>query len=73
MRPRPDPRAKIIEGEIYGAPVPGGWPNRGPFQVLAHALGRVFSRRKSAAHSETHRPTAGVDPEGPNAQHQPDE
>ncbi len=68
----PDRRAKIIEGEIYGAPVPGGWPNRGPFQVLGHALGRVFSRRNSKAHPEAQRPPAGANPEAPNAQHQPD-
>jgi len=39
--------AKITEGEIYGAPVPGGWPNRGPFRVVGEAVGRLFRRRES--------------------------
>ena len=37
-------QARITEGEIYGAPVPGGWPNRGPFRVVGDALGRLFRR-----------------------------
>ncbi len=49
--------AGITEGEIYGAPVPGGWPNRGPFRVVGDALGRIFPRRKSATREEvTSRP-----------------
>lgn len=55
---KPDPHAKIIEGEVYGTPVPGGWPDRGPFQVLGHALGRVFRRRNSRAHAKVRRPPA---------------
>jgi hypothetical protein len=39
--------ARITEGEIYGAPVPGGWPNRGPFRVVGEALARLFGRRDS--------------------------
>ena len=54
-----DPNAKITDGEIYGAPVPGGWPGRGPFQVLGDALGRVFSRRKSTDGAEARRRPAG--------------
>ena len=38
---------RITEGEIYGAPVPGGWPNRGPFRVVGEALARLFGRRDS--------------------------
>ncbi len=50
-------RAAITEGEIYGAPVPGGWPNRGPFRVVGDTVGRIFRRRKSTTHEEvTHRP-----------------
>ncbi len=49
--------AGVTEGEIYGAPVPGGWPNRGPFRVVGDAVGRVFRKRKSADREEvTHRP-----------------
>lgn len=55
----PDPKAKITDGEIYGAPVPGGWPDRGPFQVLGDALGRVFSRRKLGDGAEARRRPAG--------------
>lgn len=50
-----DPKAKITDGEIYGAPVPGGWPGRGPFQALGDALGRVFSRRNLGDSSEARR------------------
>ena len=39
--------ARITEGEINGAPVPGGWPNRGPFRVVGEALARLFGRRDS--------------------------
>ena len=39
--------ARITEGEIYGAPVPGGWPNRGPLPVVGEARARLFSRRDS--------------------------
>ncbi len=42
-----DPKARITEGEIYGAPVPGGWPNRGPLQVLKGALGKLLGREGS--------------------------
>ncbi len=49
--------AAITEGEIYGAPVSGGWPNRGPFRVVGDAVGRLFRKRKSADREEvTHRP-----------------
>lgn len=49
--------AGIAEGEIYGCPVPGGWPNRGPFRVVGDALGRLFRTGKSADRDEvTHRP-----------------
>ena len=58
-----DPEAKITEGEIYGAPVPGGWPDRGPFQVLGNALGRVFSRRKSGDSAQARRRPAGDTPQ----------
>jgi hypothetical protein len=49
--------AGITEGEIYGSPVPGGWPNRGPFRVVGDALGRLFRKGKSADRDEvTNRP-----------------
>ncbi len=49
--------AGITEGEIYGAPVPGGWPNRGPFRVVGDALGRLFRAGKPADRDAvTHRP-----------------
>ncbi len=54
-----DPTTNITEGEIYGAPVPGGWPDRGPFHILGNALGRVFSRRKSGDSAEALRRPAG--------------
>ena len=54
-----DPKAEITEGEIYGVPVPGGWPDRGPFQVLRNALGKIFGRRKSGGHAEPRRSPAG--------------
>ncbi len=70
------PVAKITEGEIYGAPVPGGWPDRGPFQVLGDTLGRVFGRRSRKNRSEEQRPPAD-DSSGSTSrlptQHQPDE
>jgi hypothetical protein len=31
---------RIVEGEIFGAPVPGGWPNRSPLRALRDWLGR---------------------------------
>jgi hypothetical protein len=65
---KPDPRVKIVEGEIHGAPVPGGWPNRGPFQVLGHALRGVFGQRNSKANPEVRRHPAGADPEPSSAQ-----
>lgn len=37
--------SRITEGEIYGAPVPGGWPNRGPFRVVSEALRKLFGSR----------------------------
>lgn len=45
-------RASIIEGEIYGAPVPAGWPNRGPFRIVAQALARLFGRREDRESDE---------------------
>ena len=52
---KPHPNAKITDGEIYGAPVPGGWPDRGPLQVIGDALGRFFGRRcqRTAPMSDT--------------------
>ncbi len=50
------PNAKIVDGEIYGAPVPGGWPDRGPFQVLGDALGGLFRRRNSKDRARAQRP-----------------
>ncbi len=42
---------RVTEGEIYGAPVPSGWPDRGPFRFLGDALGKLF-RRPVSAHRE---------------------
>ncbi len=39
--------ARITQGEMYGAPVPGGWPHRGPFRVVGDAAVRLFRKRKS--------------------------
>ena len=75
MRMKPDPKSKITEGEIYGAPVPGGWPDRGPFQVLGNALSRVFGRRRSGDRADERRRPADDDrePKSANpAEHEPE-
>lgn len=64
---KPDPKAEITEGEIYAAPVPGGWPDRGPFEVLGNALGRVFGRRKLGDRAEARPRPAGDSPEPTSA------
>jgi len=56
------PTTKIVEGEIYGAPVPGGWPDSGPFRVLRDGLARGFGRRTSGGRGE-----AGSRPGGENS------
>ena len=68
MTVKAHPNAKITEGEIYGAPVPGGWPDRGPFQVLGHALRRVFSRRSGKSRVGEQRPPEGGGPGSSSAQ-----
>jgi hypothetical protein len=46
--------AKITEGEISGAPVPGGWPNRGPFRVVAEARGQARPQARVARWRGSH-------------------
>lgn len=54
-------KAGIRDGEMYGAPVPGGWPGRGPFRVLRDALGKPFrSRRRLKDAAEAERREAGT-------------
>ncbi len=71
------PITKVTEGEIYGAPVPGGWPDRGPFQVLGDAVGRLFGRRTRKNREDKQGPPAddGSSEAGKTqpAQHLPDE
>lgn len=33
---------------MYGALVPGGWPDRGPFRVVGDFFRRIFGRRQAA-------------------------
>jgi hypothetical protein len=52
--------SRITNGGVYGTPVPGGWPNRGPFRVVGEALARLFGRRVSGdAKDVTDRPDDG--------------
>lgn len=44
---------RVVEGEVYGAPVPGGWPDKGPLRVIAGAFSKFFVRRYSASSGET--------------------
>ena len=30
----------IVEGEAFGAPVPGGWPDKGPFEAIRQRVRR---------------------------------
>ena len=66
MRMKPDPKSEITEGEIYGAPVPGGWSERGPFQVLGDALSRVVGRRRSGDRADDN-----PEPSANTAKHDP--
>lgn len=34
---------RIVEGEAFGAPVPGGWPSKGPIEALR---GLIWRRRR---------------------------
>lgn len=73
---RPEPKAAITEGEIYGAPVPGGWPDRGPFKVFGNALGRLFHRRRSGGRADGRCNPPGDSPEptsATTAEHDPEE
>ena len=62
--------ARIIEGEIYGVPVPGGSPNRGPFRVIRDALAKLRRRRTSAGDGDgaqaatSHSPESKAPPSG---------
>ena len=31
---------RIVEGEAFGAPVPGGWPSKGPIEALRDLIWR---------------------------------
>jgi len=64
---KPDPKAEITEGEVYGSPVRGGWPDRGPFQVLGDAMGRVFGPWKSGDRAEARRRPEADSPEPTSA------
>ena len=35
---------RIVEGEMLGAPVPGGWPDKGPFEALMRRIRRRRSQ-----------------------------
>ena len=48
---------RIVEGEMFGAPVPGGWPDKGPFEVLMRKLRR---RRVDERPEEKDEPSAGA-------------
>lgn len=64
--------ARITEGEIYGAPVPGGWPDKGPFRILGDALGRRFGRRSSKNNAKSERPANNEPPGNPPTREEPE-
>ena len=47
---RHPPTSRITEGEMCGAPVPGGCPDRGPFRAVGDSFRRIFGRRNSTNH-----------------------
>jgi hypothetical protein len=71
-----DSIANVTEGEIYGAAVPGGWPDRGPFQVIGDAVGRVFPWRSRKNRADQQGPPTDGSSGAPKTQparDQPDE
>jgi hypothetical protein len=54
------PTTRIVEGEVSGFPVPGGWPDRGPFKVLSDLL-----RRRRSTEAPEDENTTSTDDEAP--------
>jgi hypothetical protein len=44
---------RVVEGEVGGFPVPGDWPNKGPFETIANLF-----RRKRVADRPDEEPSA---------------
>ena len=43
---------RIVEGEVFGAPVPGGWPSKGPIEALRKLILRRQRRTDDDAVSD---------------------